>query len=202
MHDALIIRVGERVSSEHFVKVSNETKGCMWTYSPVAMGLPRENQDMLWLSHWNFRDDELEGGEELRVSVNSGLWAKEFAIQLVYEEENKGKGVGSNGEDIVTLPWNQNVVEAGDVPGSVSASKYEMWKGKYFLCNHRYRIHQAQFRRCQANSAYGDYSYKPEASFYLTNFLFTHEVDISEKKVDRSGRTRVGPCRSAPSVLI
>ncbi|XP_021827436.1 TMV resistance protein N-like [Prunus avium] len=116
----------ERVASEHFVKVSNETKGRMWTYSPVAMALPRENQDMLWLSHWIFGDDELEGGEELRISVKSGLWAKEFAIQLVHEEENKGKGVGSHGEDIVTLPWNQNVVKAGDVPGSVSASKSEM----------------------------------------------------------------------------
>ncbi|XP_034204979.1 disease resistance protein RPV1-like [Prunus dulcis] len=170
---------GPHMFSEHFVKVSNETKGLMWTYFPVAMGLPRENQDMLWLSHWVFRDNELESGDEIRVSVKSGLWAKEFGIQLLHEEENKGEDAGSKSEDIITLPWNQNV----DVPVSVSASKYEMWRGKYFLCNHRYRTHQAQFRRCQENPAYGDFSYKPGASFHLNRSLFNHEVDIEENKM-------------------
>nr|XP_008375654.2 disease resistance protein RML1A-like [Malus domestica] len=168
---------GVHVASEHFLKVSNETKGRMWTYSPVAMGLPKENEDMLWLSHWVFGSDELESGDEIRVSVKCGLWIKEFGIELAYKDEDKGEGVRSNNED-TTLPWSQSNVVAGDV--TVSDSMYEMWRGKYFLCNHRLRAHQAQFRRRQENPAFGDFSYKPGDSFYLNGFLFKHEVDIAE----------------------
>lgn len=171
---------GVHVASEHFLKVSNETKGRMWIYSPVAMGLPKENEDMLWLSHWVFGNDELESGDEIRVSVKCGLWIKEFGIELVYEDKNKGQSVRSNNED-TTLPWSQSNVVAGDV--TVSDSMYEMWRSKYFLCNHRFRVHQAQFRRRQENPAFGDFSYKPGQSFYLNNFLFKHEVDIAENQM-------------------
>ncbi|XP_028961282.2 disease resistance-like protein DSC1 [Malus domestica] len=172
-------RGGVQVASEQFLKVSNETKDRMWTYSPVTMGIPKENEDMLWLSRWTFRDNELEGGEEIRVSVKCGLWTKEFGIELVYEDENKGKDVASNSEDI--LPWSQSNVVAGDV--AVSTSMYEMWRGKYILCNHRYRTHQAQFRRRQENPAHGDFSYRLPSSFHLNDFLFKHEVDIAESRI-------------------
>ncbi|CAL8130197.1 unnamed protein product [Prunus armeniaca] len=47
------------LQSQHFVKVSNETKGLKWTYSAVTMGCPEENEDTLWLSHWLFGNNEL-----------------------------------------------------------------------------------------------------------------------------------------------
>ncbi|KAL6285073.1 hypothetical protein ACE6H2_009463 [Prunus campanulata] len=149
---------GLGLQSQHFVKVSNETKGLKWTYSAVTMGCPEENEDMLWLSHWLFDNNELEGGEEVRVSVDMeyGFSRKEFGIQLVYEQENKGKGVLSNSDQDITIqqeasPWRQNVL-GGDV--SVSASKYQLQTGKYFLCNYK---DQYQFRLSSENPAHLDF---------------------------------------------
>ncbi|XP_070673132.1 disease resistance protein RPV1-like isoform X1 [Malus domestica] len=148
-------------SSSNFLKVSNETKGLKWTYCPVRAGLPRKNHDMLWLSHWLFGNDELEGGDEVRFSMNEeySFWTKEFGIQLVYEQENEGKGVQSKSEDMTFQPnttLSSPVFVAGNV--SASASKYQLWTGKFFLCNHRSRIHQLHFRS-QERPDYLGFSY-------------------------------------------
>ncbi|CAN6679009.1 unnamed protein product [Malus baccata var. baccata] len=135
------------VSAMHLIKVSNQTKGLMWTYSPVTVGLPTEKEDMLWLSHFRFGNNELEYGDEIRVSVEMhDFRIKEFGIQLVYEQERS--------------PSSQNTVVAGDV--SMSTSEYQMWAGKYFLSNHRHRTHQAQFRKRQENPAHIEFSFGPE----------------------------------------
>ncbi|XP_048439064.1 disease resistance protein RPV1-like isoform X2 [Pyrus x bretschneideri] len=78
-----------RLTVQHLIKVSNQTKGLMWTYSPLTVGLPTEKEDMLWLSHFRFGNNELEYGDELRVSVemHDFVRVKEFGIQLVYEPE-------------------------------------------------------------------------------------------------------------------
>lgn len=129
------------LDSEHFLEVGNETKGLKWIYCPVTIGLPKENEDMLWLSHWLFENGELEGGEEVLVSIPNQhyFWTKEMGIQLVYEQENKDKGVQSNSEDTTTkhdiTRWSQNIV-AGDASSAPApTSKYPL-TGEYFLCNH------------------------------------------------------------------
>ncbi|PQM35430.1 inactive disease resistance protein RPS4-like [Prunus yedoensis var. nudiflora] len=125
-----------------FLRISNETKGLKWTYLPVTIGFPKEKEDMLWLSHWRFANDELEVGEEILVSVrdeSDSFWTKEFGIQLVYEQNNNE---GTITEDITTMfqhetntPLSQNHVVAGDV--SASASRFELHKvGEYVICNH------------------------------------------------------------------
>ncbi|XP_068322115.1 disease resistance protein RPV1-like [Pyrus communis] len=141
-----------RLTVQHLIKVSNQTKGLMWTYSPLTVGLPTEKEDMLWLSHFRFGNNELEYGDELRVSVemHDFVRVKEFGIQLVYEPERP--------------PSSQNNVVAGDV--SLSASEYQMWTGKYFLSNHGHRTHQAQFRKTQENPEHIEYSFGPERSFH------------------------------------
>ncbi|XP_068345683.1 disease resistance protein RPV1-like [Pyrus communis] len=139
------------VSAMHLIKVSNQTKGLMWTYSPVTVGFPTEKEDMLWLSHFRFGNNELEYGDEIRVSVEMhDFRIKEFGIQLVYEQER--------------FPSSQNNIVAGDV--SMSASEYQMWTGKYFLSNHRHRTHQAQFRMRQENPAHIEFSFGPERLFH------------------------------------
>ncbi|PQQ12418.1 inactive disease resistance protein RPS4-like [Prunus yedoensis var. nudiflora] len=117
--------------------ISNETKGLKWTYMPVTIGLPKEKEHMLWLSHWRFANDELEVGDEIRVSVRGEISSaaisvrdkfykltKELGIQLVYEQNNNE---GSVTEDITTMfqrettnPSSQNQVVAGDVSASAS----------------------------------------------------------------------------------
>ncbi|PQP95321.1 inactive disease resistance protein RPS4-like [Prunus yedoensis var. nudiflora] len=140
--------------------ISNETKGLKWTYVPVTIGFPKEKEHMLWLSHWRFTNDELEGGDEIRVSVRGeisvsvrgeisisdrddelDMLTKEFGIQLVYEQNNN-EGIVT--EDITTMfqhetttPSSQNQVVAGDV--SASASRFHNNnnnEGEYFICNH------------------------------------------------------------------
>ncbi|PQM39073.1 inactive disease resistance protein RPS4-like [Prunus yedoensis var. nudiflora] len=125
--------------------ISNETKGLKWSYVPVTVGFPKEKEHMLWLSHWRFANDELEGGDEIRVSVSDEIdpLTKEFGIQVVYEQNNNE---GSVTEDITTMfphetttPSSQNQVVAGDV--SASASRFHKNNknkvGEYFICNHR-----------------------------------------------------------------
>ncbi|CAL8130203.1 unnamed protein product [Prunus armeniaca] len=73
------------------LQISNETKSLKWTYVPVTIGFPKEKEHMLWLSHCRFANDELEGGEEISVSVRGDaddMLTKEFGIQLVYEQNN------------------------------------------------------------------------------------------------------------------
>ncbi|KAL6285071.1 hypothetical protein ACE6H2_009461 [Prunus campanulata] len=123
--------------------ISNETKGLKWTYVPVTIGFPKEKEHMLWLSHWRFAIDELEGGEEIRVSVRvdeDAMLIKEFGIQLVYEQNNNE---GTVTEDITTMfqhetttPSNQNHVIAGDVSALASRFHKNNKVGEYFICNH------------------------------------------------------------------
>ncbi|XP_068322152.1 uncharacterized protein [Pyrus communis] len=111
---------------KNLIEVSNQTKALMWTYCPLTIGLPTEKEDVLWLSHFRFGNNELEDGDQIRVSVEMHLFyrVKEFGIQLVYEPERP--------------PSSQNNVVAGDV--SLSASEYQIGTGKYFLriCGHHF----------------------------------------------------------------
>ncbi|PQQ19971.1 inactive disease resistance protein RPS4-like [Prunus yedoensis var. nudiflora] len=126
--------------------ISNETKGLKRAYMPVTIGLPKEKEHMLWLSHWRFANDELEGGDEIRVSVGNefDVFIEEFGIQVVYEQNNNE---GTVTEDITTMfqhetttPLSQNQLVAGDV--SASASRFHKNNknkvGEYFICNDRW----------------------------------------------------------------
>ncbi|XP_021831898.1 TMV resistance protein N-like isoform X3 [Prunus avium] len=131
------------------LRISNETKGLKWSYVPVTIGFPKEKEHMLWLSHWRFANDELEGGDEIRVSVDKirssvriEFDTKEFGIQVVYEQNNNE---GSVTEDITTMfqhetttPLIQNQVIAGDVSALASRfhKNYTNKVGEYFICNH------------------------------------------------------------------
>ncbi|KAL6217628.1 hypothetical protein ACLB2K_010845 [Fragaria x ananassa] len=180
-------------AGSQILKVSNETKGLMWTYCPVTQGVPKEDGLMLWLSHWLFENNELEGGDEIRVSVHSAaafihfpegqdsLPAKEFGIQLVYDQENEG--VPSNGQEIALqdeVPcWSHNVI-TGSV--SLSAYMYQMWPGKYFICNNVNYMCHGHFRSCKENPSHLDFSYEPKdrVSEYC-HHLFKHAIFSQEK---------------------
>ncbi|CAL2240956.1 unnamed protein product [Prunus armeniaca] len=74
------------------IRVKNKSNGLRGMYCPSHYGIPGEGEDMIWLSHWNLEDDQLDGGNEVVVSVimEYGLLVKELGIQLVQvqEEEN------------------------------------------------------------------------------------------------------------------
>ncbi|BFG31113.1 hypothetical protein CerSpe_173870 [Prunus speciosa] len=60
--------------------ISNVTKGLKWTYLPVTIAFPKEKEHMLWLSHWRFANDELEGGDEIRVSVRGEISVLDISV--------------------------------------------------------------------------------------------------------------------------
>ncbi|XP_021803022.1 disease resistance protein RML1A-like [Prunus avium] len=71
-------------------RVINKSKGLKWYYMPSAYDIPGEGEDMIWLSHWKFKDEHLEGGDKVVVSVRmEHFQVKELGIQFVQvEQEN------------------------------------------------------------------------------------------------------------------
>ncbi|CAL5378192.1 unnamed protein product [Camellia sinensis] len=116
----------------HYAIITNKTKGIKWTYSPTFYGIPEGNEDMLWLSHWNF-GNQLEGGDEVNVSVfmAKSFLPKECGINLVYEEE---EGTASNNVVVFqhTYLFDKNVKD-------VDKSKHQTVE---LLCHHRFIYHQ------------------------------------------------------------
>ncbi|CAL5401821.1 unnamed protein product [Camellia sinensis] len=113
-----------------FIRTSNKTKGFKWIYSPTFVGLPKDNEHMIWLSHWKI-GNQLEGGDEVDVTVF--LWAymklKEFGIQVVYEQEENNTQQGD------LYPSFHNVVNE-------DLSSYQFSTGMYLLCHHDFDIYQ------------------------------------------------------------
>ncbi|PRQ57442.1 putative TIR domain, P-loop containing nucleoside triphosphate hydrolase [Rosa chinensis] len=73
------------------MKVSNKSKGLKWIYGPSFFGMPSEEKDVIWLSHWKL-GSRLEAGDEVTVSVftpQQHFLVKEWGIQIVHEQEDQ-----------------------------------------------------------------------------------------------------------------
>ncbi|CAL5329911.1 unnamed protein product [Camellia sinensis] len=115
---------------DFYIKISNKTKGLDWTYGPMFYG--NEQEDMIWLSHWNVAN-QFKGGDEVNVSmvVGLGFQVKECGIDLVYDQEEKCTQSNSGKELIQrsAYPYYQNVID-GDL------SPYQRGKGVYVLSHY------------------------------------------------------------------
>ncbi|ONI01318.1 hypothetical protein PRUPE_6G132100 [Prunus persica] len=71
------------------IRVRNKSKGLKWYYMPSFFGIPGEGEDMIWLSHWQFKDEHLEGCDQVVVSVRMEhcFQVKELGIQFVQVEQ-------------------------------------------------------------------------------------------------------------------
>ncbi|XP_048422831.1 disease resistance protein RUN1-like [Pyrus x bretschneideri] len=77
----------------NIIKVSNESKGLKWIYSPAFFGIPGDGEDMIWLSHWKMENEIiLQCGDQVVVSVMAGpdklFRIKEFGVELMQEHQN------------------------------------------------------------------------------------------------------------------
>ncbi|XP_057497448.1 disease resistance protein RPV1-like [Actinidia eriantha] len=99
-----------------FARISNKSKGLKWIYGPSCLGVPEDDEVMIWLSHWKL-GNQLDCGDEVSVSIfmDVGFEVKECGIKLVYEQENTSN------------PSQKGVID-GDL------SDYEVMTGTYFLC--------------------------------------------------------------------
>ncbi|KAM2107785.1 hypothetical protein EV2_024579 [Malus domestica] len=110
-----------------FKKVWNKSKSLKWIYNPQVYGIPREGEDMVWLSHWKL-EGELLGGNEVVVSVfmQPGVFhLKEFGVQLVCEKHENN--ITSKQHNTWTDPYYPRVIR-GDL------SSREATEGTYWLC--------------------------------------------------------------------
>ncbi|XP_021802098.1 uncharacterized protein LOC110746197 [Prunus avium] len=69
-------------------RVRNKSKGLKWYSLPEHFGVP-DGQHITWLSHWKFKDEHLEGGDQVVVSVRMAhcFQVKELGIQFVHVEQ-------------------------------------------------------------------------------------------------------------------
>ncbi|XP_052209892.1 uncharacterized protein LOC127813139 [Diospyros lotus] len=71
--------------------ISNATKQVKWSYCPELYDISWDGEDMMWLSYWKLEEDQLEGGDEVNISVTitSGgdYEVKEVGVHIVYKEE-------------------------------------------------------------------------------------------------------------------
>ncbi|KAM7474469.1 hypothetical protein LguiB_021712 [Lonicera macranthoides] len=91
------------------IKINNRTKDLTWVYCPMYYGCPEEDEDMTWLSQWDF-GNQLEGGDEIVVSVflSEMFEVKECGIKIVYkEEDNEVVSVENNSKTY--FHWNEVV---------------------------------------------------------------------------------------------
>lgn len=134
-----------------YIKIINKTKGTKWVYGPTFFGIPEANQDMIWLSHWEF-GNQLGFGDEVDLSVEANIITfesdisaadkvKECGIQLVYCER-----VDKSSES----PNNTNLSQRNVIGGDLSA--YETRTGSYFLSHHNYGVLQIQSKNGGWNS--------------------------------------------------
>ncbi|XP_061999229.1 uncharacterized protein LOC133716544 [Rosa rugosa] len=73
------------------IKIINESKDDNWHYGPIYHGIPGKGEDMIWLTHWNMKN-QVKGGDQMAVSlsVNHARFryqVKEWGIQVVQEKQ-------------------------------------------------------------------------------------------------------------------
>ncbi|KAM7474473.1 hypothetical protein LguiB_021716 [Lonicera macranthoides] len=88
-------------------------------------GCPEEDEDMTWLSQWDF-GNQLEGGDEIVVSVflSEMFEVKECGIKIMYKEEDNG--VVSDDNYNKSFHWNEVVGR--------DLLRLELSTRVYFLC--------------------------------------------------------------------
>lgn len=109
-------------------KIYNKTKDLTWVYCPMHFGIPSEEEDMAWLSQWNF-GNELEAGNEVTVSMvaDDCLEINECGINIVYSDQEEDKKEENDNQACATcFYWNE--VIGGDL------SLFKLSTGVYFLC--------------------------------------------------------------------
>ncbi|XP_021831133.1 disease resistance-like protein CSA1 [Prunus avium] len=78
----------EGIAGHMITRVRNKSKGLKWYSLPEHFGIPH-GEDIIWLSHWKFKDEHLEGGDQVVVSVRMAhcFQVKELGIQFVQVEQ-------------------------------------------------------------------------------------------------------------------
>ncbi|KAM7470215.1 hypothetical protein LguiA_008398 [Lonicera macranthoides] len=98
---------GRGVTHDPFaIKINNRTKDLTWVYCPMCYACPKEDEEMTWLSQWNF-GNQLEGGDEIVVSVflSEMFEVKECGIKIAYKDVDN-EVVSNENNNNTYFDWN------------------------------------------------------------------------------------------------
>ncbi|GKB22098.1 Toll/interleukin-1 receptor domain-containing protein [Tanacetum coccineum] len=79
---------GDSLISYISTEVNNTTKDRSWTYHGCMSARGYPDEDLVWLSHWMFGNDELEAGDEVSVTMKD-LEEEEGVFFLKQEEDGR-----------------------------------------------------------------------------------------------------------------
>ncbi|XP_052622155.1 disease resistance protein RUN1 isoform X3 [Lactuca sativa] len=111
-------------------KVQNVTKNRTWIYYGYIFAVREGDEDIVWLSHWMFGDNEIENGDEVSVTIveeeeDGGVMVRECAVNPVYKDRD-------NEKDPLSYYKSWKHIIGGDL------SAFQLTSGDYFLNHDRF----------------------------------------------------------------
>ncbi|KAL7590546.1 hypothetical protein Lser_V15G39749 [Lactuca serriola] len=108
--------LGTGIISRIRIKVENVTTNRTWIYCGHMYAVGETDEDIVWLCHWMFGDNEIKIGDEVGVTIIDdgtyvGVMVRECAISLVYTDNN------DNEEDPLSYykSWNRRYLESSSI---------------------------------------------------------------------------------------
>ena len=122
---------GTGVVSSLRTKISNMTKNRTWIHYGYIFVVREADEDIVWLSHWMFGNNEFEDGDEVSVTIveeeeDCGVRVRECAINIVYSND------GNKEEDPLSSYKSWKHIIGGDL------SAFQLTSGDYFLNHERF----------------------------------------------------------------
>ncbi|XP_023733930.1 disease resistance protein RPV1 [Lactuca sativa] len=122
------------------IKVENVTTNRTWIYYGHIFAVPETDEDIVWLSHWMFGDNEIKNGDEVCVTMLKGrggdrVMVRECAISPVYNNTDKD----NNEEDPLSYYKSWKYIIGGDL------SAFQLSSGDYLLDQRPFGYHSHVF---------------------------------------------------------
>ncbi|KAL4572635.1 hypothetical protein LXL04_019415 [Taraxacum kok-saghyz] len=111
-------------------RVHNVTKKQTWIYYGYIFAFREAGEDLVWLSHWMFGNNEFENGDEFSVTIveeeeDGGVIVSECAVSPMYNDTD-------NEEDPLSYYKSWKHIIGGDL------SAFQLTSGDYFLNHDRF----------------------------------------------------------------
>ncbi|KAL4561979.1 hypothetical protein LXL04_034165 [Taraxacum kok-saghyz] len=114
--------------------VSNKTKDRTWIYNNYVFKVSVSGDCVIFLSHWMFGTNEMEGGDHVTITVSekhycvANQFTKECGVSFVYDDGEEEE------EDVLGYYKSWNHIIGGDLIG------FQTTTGEYILNNMRFMV--------------------------------------------------------------
>ncbi|CAN0875548.1 Disease resistance protein RUN1 [Linum grandiflorum] len=156
----------ESFLDENYAKISNQTSGLKWCYSPMFFGIPEARMggsSMLWLSHWIFGEC-LEVGDELYIVMDLAACFNVIGCgaRIIYEQQQQQQERSENSLNGTEIAESSN--RYYKTMADVDLSGYEVGKDAFLLSHHKFLTHQGAPRDDWDDLSGYEYLFEPNSS--------------------------------------